>query len=103
MPKNEKFSSAISSGGKKRGGPTPLDIEGYPGFEKLNPKEVELCRNVRFVPQAYLDFRDTLIAESKKLGCLKLQKARTLLKIDVNRTRKLYDFLVEEGHIIKPK
>lgn len=102
LPKNEKITS-LSSAGKKRSIFTPIEIEGMPGYEKLESKEMELCRNVRLVPLTYLDLRDTLIAENKKSGCLKLQTARRLLKIDVNKTRKLYDFLVQEGYVVKPK
>lgn len=88
---------------KKRGIFTPIEIEGMPGYEKLEEKEMQLCRNARLVPLTYLELRDILIAENKKLGYLKLQTARRLLKIDVNKTRKLYDFLAQEGYITKPK
>lgn len=100
-PKHEKH--PLPSLTKKRGVFTPIEIVGMPGYEKLEPKEMELCRNVRLVPLTYLELRDTLIDENKKLGCLKLQTARRLLKIDVNKTRKLYDFLVQEGYVVKPK
>lgn len=73
-----------------------------PGYEKLLAKERELCRNVRLVPLSYLELKATLIAENNKIGHLKLLTARRLLKIDVNKTRRLYDFLVEEGYIQKP-
>lgn len=101
-PKNERTTST-TAGGRKRSVFTPIEIEGMPGCEKLEPKEVDLCRNVRLVPLTYLELRDTLIAENKKSGSLKLQTARRLLKIDVNKTRKLYDFLVQEGYVVKPK
>lgn len=99
---NDKI-TVLPSPGKKRSVFTPIEIVGMPGYEKLEPKEMDLCRNVRLVPLTYIELRDTLIAENKKLGHLKLQTARRLLKIDVNKTRKLYDFLVEEGYINKPK
>lgn len=101
-PKTEKM-LLLPSTGKKRSVFTPIVIEGMPGYEKLEAKEMDLCRNVRLVPLTYLELRDTLIAENKKLGFLKLQTARRLLKIDVNKTRKLYDFLVQEGYVVKPK
>ena len=77
----------------------PLDIVGLPAYEKLTSKEKQLCSLVRLVPESYLEFRRILIAECTKHGCLKLAQARTLLKIDVNKTRKLYDFLVDEGYV----
>lgn len=79
----------------------PLDVIGLPGFEKLSVKEQELCSTVRLVPQTYLDLKDLLVTENKKFGYLKLQTARKMLKIDVNKTRKLYDFLAREGYIVK--
>uniref|UniRef100_A0A2C9JTC4 Transcriptional adapter n=1 Tax=Biomphalaria glabrata TaxID=6526 RepID=A0A2C9JTC4_BIOGL len=82
--------------------PVPrLKIENLPGYEKLNDLEKELCSEARLVPQAYLDFSKILIAENAKHGCLKLAQARSLIKIDVNKTRKLYDFLIMQGHIVK--
>lgn len=101
--KNLKDPLPFAAVAKKRGTYTPIEIVGLPGYEKLQPKEMDLCRNVRLVPLTYLELRDLLIAENKKLGYLKLQTARRLLKIDVNKTRRLYDFLVQEGYVIKPK
>lgn len=79
----------------------PMDIVGLPGYERLSKKERELCAGVRLVPEAYLEFREILVGECKRNGFLRLQQARTLIKIDVNKTRKLYDFLVTEGLITK--
>lgn len=80
---------------------TPIDIIGMPGYHKLSEKEKELCKNARLVPASYFTLRDVLTAEQKRCGHVKLQTARRLLKIDVNKTRKLYDFLIEEGFITK--
>lgn len=80
----------------------PLAIKGMPGYEKLTAGEKELCSVARIVPSSYVDFKHLLIAENKKSGSLKLAQARGLLKIDVNKTRKIYDFLAEEGYINKP-
>ncbi|XP_061193144.1 transcriptional adapter 2-alpha-like [Saccostrea echinata] len=79
----------------------PMDIVGLPGYERLSKKERELCASVRLVPEAYLEFREILVGECKRNNFLRLQQARTLIKIDVNKTRKLYDFLVSEGLITK--
>lgn len=86
---------------RKKSFVTPLDIIGMPGYDKLTEKEKEMCSNVRLVPQSYVGLRDILVAENAKSGHVKLQRARSLLKIDVNKTRKLYDFLVSEGYINK--
>lgn len=79
----------------------PLDIEGLPGYERLSVAERELCQRVRLVPEAYLEFRTLLVNECRKHGGLRLAQARTLIKIDVNKTRKLFDFLIQEGQINK--
>ena len=41
--------------------------------------------------------------ECNKLGHLRLAQARALIKIDVNKTRKIYDFLVSEHIITKDR
>ncbi|XP_071093164.1 transcriptional adapter 2-alpha-like [Haliotis cracherodii] len=79
----------------------PLDISGLPGQEKLSQKERELCASVRLVPEAFSGFKRVLMSECQRAGCLKLAQARTLIKIDVNKTRKLYDYLIQEGFINK--
>lgn len=61
----------------------------------------QLCSTVRLVPESYLEFRKILMEECHKLGHLRLAQARCMIKIDVNKTRKIYDFLVEEGLINK--
>lgn len=73
-----------------------------PGYEMLDDKERELCTNIRLVPISYLEFKELLIQENNKHGSLKLAMARRQLKIDVNKTRRLYDFLAQEGYITKP-
>ena len=61
----------------------------------------QLCSHIRLVPTAYLEFKNLLQAECQKIGSLKLAQARLLIKIDVNKTRKIYDFLVSEDIIVK--
>jgi transcriptional adapter 2-alpha len=82
--------------------PPPLDIVGLPGYERLSPEERQLCSATRLVPESYLEFQRILIAECKRNSGLKLAQARTLIKIDVNKTRKLYDYLLKEGLIQQP-
>jgi len=82
--------------------PPPLDIVGLPGYERLSPAERQLCSATRLVPQSYLEFQRILVAECKRNSGLKLAQARMLIKIDVNKTRKLYDFLLKEGFIQQP-
>ncbi|CAB1432802.1 unnamed protein product [Pleuronectes platessa] len=79
----------------------PLNLTGLPGTEKLDEQEKELCQVVRLVPGAYLEYKQALLNECRRQGGLRLAQARALIKIDVNKTRKIYDFLIKEGHITK--
>ncbi|XP_053130793.1 transcriptional adapter 2-alpha isoform X3 [Hemicordylus capensis] len=90
----------VTSNSGRRSAP-PLNLTGLPGTEKLNEREKELCQVVRLVPGAYLEYKAALLNECGKQGGLRLAQARALIKIDVNKTRKIYDFLIREGHITK--
>lgn len=92
----------VGPGVKARRGTAPLEIISLPGYEQLNDKEKTLCSALRLVPTNFITFRDLLITENNKNGCLRLLDARRLIKIDVNKTRKLYDYLISEGFIHKP-
>ena len=80
---------------------TRLDISGTPGVERLTEEERELCSKLRLLPQAYFEYKQMLIKENSLLGSLKLAQARALIKIDVNKTRKLYDFFVRHNWITR--
>lgn len=81
---------------------TPLDILGLPGYDKLTEDEKQLCSTVRLVPLSYIGYKTILMSENSKGGYLRLADARRLIKIDVNKTRQLYDFLLKSGFISKP-
>lgn len=99
---NMTASNTIAPTVSQRKTAPPLAIKGLPAYEKLTASERELCSLTRIVPTNYLDFKQLLIGENKKNGSLRLAQARILLKIDVNKTRKIYDFLAEKGYINKP-
>ncbi|XP_063394784.1 transcriptional adapter 2A [Cydia fagiglandana] len=80
----------------------PLEIIDLPGFIHLSDSEKTLCSNLRLIPRNYLEIKEQLIAENNKLGYLRLLDARRIVKIDVNKTRKIYDYLITEGFIYKP-
>jgi transcriptional adapter 2-alpha len=82
--------------------PPPLDIVGLPGYERLSAAEREFCSATRLVPESYLEFQRILVSECKRNSGLKLAQARALIKIDVNKTRKLFDFLLKEGLLQQP-
>ena len=91
---------AAPSGGRKAS--TPLNISHSEGVELLSEKERHLCSILRLYPRLYLSIKDTLIREYLKLGGLKRAQARAAVKIDVNKTSKLYDFFVAAGWIKPP-
>ncbi|XP_036327575.1 transcriptional adapter 2A-like, partial [Rhagoletis pomonella] len=90
------------AGSNPRKKPGPMDIMGMPGYTRLTDDERKLCSVERIAPQSYIDYKNILIAENMKIGHLRLADARRLIKIDVNKTRQIYDFLIENGHINRP-
>lgn len=56
---------------------------------------------MRLIPTSFLQYKSILINECRRNGSLRLAGARNAIKIDVNKTRKIYDLLLEEGFINK--
>ena len=81
----------------------PLDIVGLPGCEKLGVEERELCSLVRILPNVFTEIKEVLIEECEKSDGMRLAEARNAVKIDVNKTRRIYDFLIQQGNIWAPK
>ena len=65
----------------------------------LFPSLPQLCQVCRLHPEALLGYMTLLEGEWQKCGRLRLVDARRLLKIDVNKTRKIFNFLTSKGHI----
>ncbi|XP_071522128.1 transcriptional adapter 2-alpha isoform X2 [Panulirus ornatus] len=80
----------------------PLNIVGMPGYESLNYTEKQIASELRLVPEDFLRFKSAFINECRKLNGLKLGQARTLIRIDVNKIRKIYDYLLSAGLIHTP-
>lgn len=89
-----------SSNSRKKAG--PIEIVGLPGYENLSKEETTLCSLARLLPSSYIEYKKLLKDENLKTGYLRLADARRLIKIDVNKTRQIYDFLLEHGEINKP-
>jgi len=79
----------------------PLDISTAEAIHLLTEREQHLCSTLRILPKSYLAIKETLIREYTKAGGLKRRQARGLIKIDVNKTSKIYDFFVEMGWVKK--
>jgi len=80
----------------------PLQVTGLPSSERLTAEERELCAQARLVPESFFQFKQILISECNKQNGIKLAQARKVIKIDVNKTRKLFDFLMSTGVIHPP-
>ena len=61
----------------------------------------QFCTSSRYFPEVFVQHRRLLIDENCKSGYVRLATARSLLKIDVNKTRRIYDYLADEGLITK--
>mmetsp|Transcript_18835 Transcript_18835/g.23709 ORF Transcript_18835/g.23709 Transcript_18835/m.23709 type:complete len:101 (-) Transcript_18835:125-427(-) len=75
------------------------DLAHAPGADLLSPKEMELCSTLKLLPKYYLMIKDTLLTAAYKEGFLQKSSARTLVKIDIKKTNKIYDFFVQCGWI----
>ncbi len=78
---------------------TPLDLTNADGLQLLTLAEVELCSTLRLLPRPYLVIKETLLREAERLGTLRRAQARLLLRMDVNKTGKIYDYFVSTGLI----
>ncbi|KAJ3222191.1 Transcriptional adapter ada2 [Clydaea vesicula] len=77
-----------------------LDISQSEGYELLSSQEKTLCSSLRILPRAYLVIKETLLSHHQKSGGkLKKRQARGLVKIDVNKTGKVWDFFIQSGWI----
>ena len=75
------------------------DISRLSGVERLSTEERELCQACRLHPEALLGYMAQLEGEGQRCGQLRLADARRLLKIDVNKTRKIFNYLLGKGRI----
>lgn len=84
----------------QRHGSTPLDIRVCPGAELLNDDEYVACCLLRIRPALYFHARNTLLHNlHHAIGYFRKSAAQKMLRIDVNKTGKLYEFLVRQGWI----
>ena len=91
-------SSSVVAGGGAGGAVNPeFDVSKMPGFELLSQQERLLCGTLQMVPQHYLMIKERLIRECFTRGFLKENQVKQLIKIDVNKTSKMFDFFVSVG------
>ena len=87
---------------RSRKNAAPLNIVGLPGYERLDEAARDLCSELRLTPEQFFEMRKTMADECDRLGGLRLADARPVLKIDVNKTKKLYDHFLLCGNIKRP-
>lgn len=76
----------------------PLNLANSPLLHLLTPEEQTLCSQLRILPKPYLVVKETLVREyARRGGKLRRREARELVKIDVNKTARVWDFLVQAG------
>ena len=78
----------------------PLNLANSPALHLLTPAEQTLCSSLRILPKPYLVIKETLVREyARRGGKLRRREARDLVKIDVNKTSRVWDFLVQAGYL----
>ncbi|KAI0663373.1 hypothetical protein C8Q70DRAFT_1111417 [Cubamyces menziesii] len=93
-------SSAGGTGPPARKMPAPLNLANSPALHLLTPEEQTLCSQLRILPKPYLVIKETLVREyARRGGKLRRREARDLVKLDVNKTSRVWDFLVQAGFL----
>lgn len=73
----------------------PINISDQAFAQCLEVPEFELCCFLRITPIQYYHSRDTLVRNLYKQGFYKKSAAQKMLRIDVNKTGRIYDFCIE--------
>ncbi|KAJ3033778.1 Transcriptional adapter ada2 [Rhizophlyctis rosea] len=73
-----------------------------PGYDLHNPDEVAACSTLRLMPEVYLKMKDTLLTARRERGPIKKREAQKMLRVDVNKTGKIYDWFVGLGWLDVP-
>ena len=78
----------------------PLNLANSPSLHLLTPAEQTLCSQLRILPKPYLVIKEILVREyARRGGKLRRREARDLVKIDVTKTSRVWDFLVQAGYL----
>ncbi|KAJ3299470.1 Transcriptional adapter ada2 [Borealophlyctis nickersoniae] len=68
-----------------------------PSYALLTPDELATCSTLRLMPDAYLKIKETLLTAWKEKGPFKKRDAQKLVRVDVNKTGKIYDWFASLG------
>ncbi|KZS98547.1 hypothetical protein SISNIDRAFT_462467 [Sistotremastrum niveocremeum HHB9708] len=90
--------NGIVNPSNRRAVPAPLNLANSPSISLLSPAEQTLCSQLRILPKPYLAVKEILIsAYIKSNGTLRKREARELVKVDVNKTARIWDFFSQAG------
>ncbi|RKP10719.1 hypothetical protein THASP1DRAFT_27477 [Thamnocephalis sphaerospora] len=101
-PTRESTPPSVSQKTIGRKPANPLDITEADGVHLLTTEEQDLCSALRIYPKPYLVIKETILNEYTRRGTLRRRQARELIKIDVNKTSRIYDFFLNMGWIRQP-
>ena len=76
-----------------------FSLENLNGAELLSERERALCIALQLLPTHYLHLKEKLIRECAHRGYVKDGAAKTLIRIDANKTKEIVDFFVSVGFI----
>ncbi|CAG8514186.1 400_t:CDS:10, partial [Acaulospora colombiana] len=95
-----KTISSSSANKATRKIPQALDLNDEEGVDLLSEAERKLCEGLRILPRSYLVIKETILKEwARTNGTLRKRQARDLIRIDVSKTARIYDFFIEMGWI----
>ena len=94
-PLRQQYGSASVTPTKRAG----FDMSLVDGAELLSDAEKVLCTSIRLFPRAYIAIKDMVLKEYAAKGTMKRRQVRSLVKIDVAKCNRIFDFFVEMGWI----
>ncbi|ODN97399.1 transcriptional adapter 2-alpha [Cryptococcus wingfieldii CBS 7118] len=81
--------------------PAPLNLANSASLDLLSSEEQSLCSTIRVLPKPYLTIKELYIRENeRRQGLLRRREARKMLSIDVNKSGKIFDFMVQNGMLL---
>jgi len=84
--------------------PAPLRVDELPGVQRLNATEQALCARLRLAPLRFLMSKRILMRGAQRSdtrGELSLVRARQLLRLDVRKTKVIFELLLAQGDLRK--
>lgn len=103
LPTSHPATAALLNPKQPRKPANPLNISNAADLHLLSPSEQTLCSQLRILPKSYLVIKETLFRELLRTGgTLRKRQARELIKIDVNKTARIFEFFQQQGWLRWP-